>query len=276
MSDLADMDAATLRRAIGLVQRHTGIAMPPAKQGLLQTRLRMRMRALDINSYSDYLHRAVEDPAELPAFVDAVTTHQTGFFRTPALWQWFEAEALPQWSAANPAGRLQVWSAAASSGEEACTIAMCCDAWRPQSSPGLHWQILATDISAAAIAQASAGRYNGSSAAQFRAARPAQFAHYNHSGADDVFQLSAELQAAQRHDTHHLLQPCPWPRQFDVVFLRNVLIYFDGEALRRIVQAVLASLRPQGLLVVGESESLTALQAPLQFVRPQVYRLIAG
>ena len=272
MPDVEDMDAATLRRALGLVQQHTGIAMPEGKQGLLQTRLRRRMRALGIDSYRQYVQHVADEAAEVPAFVDVVTTHQTSFFRTPSLWQFFRDTALPDWVAAHPGTGLRVWSAAASTGEEACTIAMCCDDFRRSVDPGFRWSVQCSDISAAAIELARRGCYGGTTASQFRSERPELFERYNASGSPDSFALPPDLRAALRHDTHNLLQPSPWPDPFDVVFLRNVLIYFAGDELRRIVSAVLAALRPGGLLVVGEAESLTALQAPLGFVRPQVYR----
>ena len=266
------MDVGTLHRVLELVQQHTGIAMPVCKQGLLQTRLRRRMRDLGIGSYKHYVQHLTDDRAEVPAFVDAVTTHQTAFFRTPALWHYVRETALPEWVAAHRGGELRIWSAAASTGEEACTIAMCCDEVRHSLEPGLRWTIQCTDISAAAIEQARRGCYGGSTASQFLSARPEIFERYNTSGTHAVFALPPALRATLRHDTHNLLQACPWPGQFDIVFLRNVLIYFAGEDLRRIVSQVLTALRPQGLLVVGEAESLTSLQAPLEFVRPQVYR----
>jgi chemotaxis protein methyltransferase CheR len=272
MPEPDDMDTATLRRALHLVQQHTGITMPDGKQSLLQTRLRRRMRALGIGSYAHYLQRLHTDSAEVPAFVDVVTTHQTAFFRTSSLWQYVRDTALPEWATAHPGAALRIWSAAASTGEEACTIAMCCDDLRRQAEPDLRWTIQCTDISAAAIDFAREGRYGGSTASQFRNACPALFDRYNASGCDTVFALPPYLRATLQHATHNLLQPCPWPGQFDFVFLRNVLIYFAGDDLRRIVQGALAALRPQGLLLVGEAESLTSMQAPLAFVRPQVYR----
>lgn len=272
MLELEDMDAATLRHALGLVQKYTGIAMPEAKQGLLQTRLRRRMRALGIDSYRLYVQRVAADETEVPAFVDLVTTHQTAFFRTPSLWHYFQGTALPEWAAANPGQPLRIWSAAASTGEEACTIAMCCEDFKRQQAPDLNWAVQCTDISAAALQQAQQGQYGGATAHQFRQTLPDWFERYNGSGLNTVFALPPALRAALRHDTHNLLQPCPWPGQFDMVFLRNVLIYFAGDDLRRIVMHALAALRPQGLLVVGEAESLAALQAPMEFVRPQVYR----
>jgi chemotaxis protein methyltransferase CheR len=279
MPELRDMDPATLDRALDLVRAHTGIALHADKQGMLQTRLRSRMRALGIGCYGDYLQRVQDDRAELPAFVDVVTTHQTAFFRTPALWDFIAGQALPQWWAAHPGERLRIWSAAASTGEEACTIAMCCEEFRRSAAPGLRWEVQCSDISAGALAQLRSARYAGVSAARLRAERPTLFDRYNASPETDAgdaagatFTLAPALRAHLRLGTHNLLDACPWPGQFDLVFLRNVLIYFEGAAHRRIVEQALAALRPGGLLAVGEAESLRMLDLPLEFVRPQVYR----
>lgn len=121
MSEFPDMDAATLRQALDLVRRHTGVTMVPAKQSMLQTRLRQRMRALKLDSYEAYLKRVQEDESEWQSFIDAVTTHHTSFFRTPRIWRYLREEFMPGWLERHPRGALRVWSAAAIS----CSCATC-------------------------------------------------------------------------------------------------------------------------------------------------------
>jgi chemotaxis protein methyltransferase CheR len=121
MSEFPDMDAATLRQALDLVRRHTGVTMVPAKQSMLQTRLRQRMRALKLDSYEAYLKRVQEDESEWQSFIDAVTTHHTSFFRTPRIWRYLREEFMPGWLERHPGGALRVWSAAAIS----CSCATC-------------------------------------------------------------------------------------------------------------------------------------------------------
>src|SRR5690606_12089435 len=109
-----------------------GVTMSPAKQSMLQSRLRQRMRALCLGSYDEYLQRLCQDEAELQPFIATVTTHHTTFFRTPRIWQHVRESFLPAWAEQHPGKTLRAWSAAASSGEEACTIAICCEELRRQ------------------------------------------------------------------------------------------------------------------------------------------------
>ena len=136
MREFEDMDAPVLQRALEMVRLHTGIHMDGGKQAMLQARLRPRLRGLQLSSYADYFKRLSEDSQERQPFIEAVTTHQTSFFRTERVWRHISEVFLPQWHAAYPGRKLRVWSAAASTGEEICTMAMCCWAriWYPTRS----------------------------------------------------------------------------------------------------------------------------------------------
>ena len=275
MSEFDDMDTATLRRVLHLVREHTGIDIVEGKKTMLQTRLRPRMRSLNLGSYSDYVQHLSENDSERQAFIDAVTTHQTTFFRTPKVWQYMRDVLLPTWTQRHKGRPLRVWSAAVSTGEEACTIAICCEEMRRQQ-PDFSYEVIGTDISAEVLEQARLGEYAGTSVAAFRAADPVLFERYNAAGSADRFTLTAPLRNRITFSPHNLLSKSPWQDHFDVVFLRNVLIYFNADDIRRIVRNIAPSLREQGGLVIGESESLTSVDVPFQFVQPQVYERIPG
>ncbi|MGN6703663.1 MAG: CheR family methyltransferase, partial [Burkholderiaceae bacterium] len=122
------LDAPTLAGLLGLVHRHTGITMSERKSVLLQGRLRPRLRALSLTRYQDYLDFLARHPDEVQRFINLVTTNETSFFRTARVWEFFTNTFLPAWQAnARPGQPLRIWSAAASTGEEAYSIAMLCD-----------------------------------------------------------------------------------------------------------------------------------------------------
>ncbi len=271
MPEFEDMDTATLRRVLVLVHEHTGVTMAEAKKAMLQSRLRPHLRRLKLGRYGDYVAVVQGDETERRRFIDSVTTHQTSFFRTPKVWQYFSEQFLPAWAAAHGTRPLRLWSAAASTGEEACTAAICCEEFRRQR-PALRWELMGTDISAEVLAQARAGDYEGRAVAAFRAAQPELFDRYNAAGSAQRFRLADAPRSRISFAVHHLLQACPWPQRFDLVFLRNVLIYFKPDDVLRVLRHVAEGLRPQGVLVIGESESLTALDVPFEFILPQVYR----
>lgn len=272
LPETSHMDTPTLQRALKLVYDHTGISMLESKKSMLQSRMRQRMRQLGLHSYSDYLDRLEDNPAERQPFIDVVTTHQTHFFRTPKVWQYMQEQFLPARACTQGHDTLRIWSAAASTGEEACSIAMCCEEFKRQH-PRFNYDILATDISTEVLAQAQQGEYTGTSVAQFRRSHPELFARYNDTTSHEQFALPKAVRKRIRFEPCNLMTPQhPWKEHFDLVFLRNVLIYFSPEDARRMVQQLAPTLRHTGQLIIGESESLTGQDVPFQFVQPQVYR----
>ncbi|USX24327.1 protein-glutamate O-methyltransferase CheR [Oxalobacteraceae bacterium OTU3CINTB1] len=276
MDNSAGIQPATLSALIALVREHTGIAMSDRKSVLLERRLRPRMLALDIGSYQAYVQKVRDDHAEVPHFIDLVTTNDTLFFRTQHVWDYVESEFLPRWWREHPGQTLTVWSAAASSGEELYSIAMLCDQFAALA-PGFRYRILGTDISRQILAQARAGDYAGRSVERLLASHPDWVAKYFTARADGL----QVVDALKRHVTlaqHNLLKPLRPPspfthQKFDLVFLRNVLFYFDQEHQQVVLQQVRHSMAPQARLILGESESMTGLDTAWQFERPLIYTL---
>ena len=233
-----------LTALIALVRQHTGIAMNEHKRVLLQGRLRPRLRALGIASWGGYIERLATDRNEVTAFVDSVTTNDTVFFRTPAVWAWFEQTFLPGWVAQQGKAPLRIWSAAAATGEEAYSLAMSCLEHQARV-PGLRFEILATDISNAALATARAGAYRGRSVERFEADRPALFRKYLARQGDGV-KVVPEVAQHVSFDQHNLLGRPPRAAAFDLVMLRNVLIYFDGEHQQQVLAGARSEERRVG------------------------------
>lgn len=266
----AGIQPETLTALIALVREHTGIAMTERKSILLERRLRPRMQALAIGTYQAYIDKVVKDRAEVPHFIDLVTTNDTLFFRTPQVWDYVEQEFLPQWWRAHPGQRLKVWSAAASSGEELYSMAMLCEEFQAKT-PGFSYHIHATDISQQILAHARAGRYAGRSVEKIHTTHPEWVKKYFQAGSHGlqvVDALKRHVELAQ----HNLLTPLKQAKQFDLVFLRNVLIYFDQEHQETVLQQARHSMAPHARLILGESESISGLNTAYHFERPMIYR----
>lgn len=276
MGAAAGIQPATLSALIALVREHTGIAMSDRKSLLLERRLRPRMVALDIGSYQAYVQKVRDDDAEVPHFIDLVTTNDTLFFRTRHVWDYVEHEFLPRWWREHAGATLTVWSAAASSGEELYSIAMLCEQFAAVA-PGFRYRILGTDISRQILAQARAGDYAGRSVERLLASHPEWIRNHFTARGDGL----RVTDALKRHVTlaqHNLLKPLRAPspfthQKFDLVFLRNVLFYFDQEHQQAVLQQVRHSMAPHARLILGESESIAGLDTAWQFERPLIYTL---
>jgi chemotaxis protein methyltransferase CheR len=270
--DAAGLTPATLSALIALVRKHTGIAMSERKSILLERRLRPRMQALSIATYQAYLDKVERDRAEIPHFIDLVTTNDTLFFRTQQVWDYVEQEFLPQWWARNPGKRLKVWSAAASSGEELYSMAMLCEEFS-SATPGFSYHIHATDISRQILAQARAGQYSGRSVERIHASHPDWVKKYFKAAPGGALQIVDALKKNVELAQHNLLTPLKPQQQFDLVFLRNVLFYFDQEHQETVLQQVRHSMAPHARIILGESESISGLNTAYHFQRSMIYSL---
>lgn len=268
MSCDASIASGTLDELIGLVRKHTGIAMNQRKSVLLQGRLGPRLRALAIPSYEQYLALVRSGGPEVQAFIDMVTTNDTVFFRTPAVWEYLEHEFLPRWHAAHGGQCLRIWSAAAATGEEAYSLAMLCDQFA-QRHPKFRYQITGTDISAAALDAARAGQYGGRSVERFQASHPQLLARYFRREGERIA-VASELKLRVQFSCHNLLHAFDAPA-FDLVMLRNVLIYFDEANQRQVLEQVQRRMAPGARLVLGEQESVTRLGTSLRYQQAHVY-----
>ncbi len=243
---------------IGLVQRHSGILLPPEKAYLFESRLlpvASRFGCADLRCLLDRL-RTRPGADLLDATIDAMTINETSFFRDSRPFDQFRRQILPKLVERRaPVRRLRLWSAAASTGQEAYSLAMCIEEARERMR-GWQVEILASDISSSAIAKAREGSYS-----QFEVQRgvpaPLLVRHFTQNGKQ--WQVKPELKKYVRFFQHNLLSPPRFPGSVDVVFLRNVLIYMDEPTRRRIVEHILSRLASDGYLFVGSTESLTGL-----------------
>jgi len=259
---LSEVTDAELARYAKLIYRRTGIRVPPQKKTLLSNRVRRRLRETGIQSfaaYHDHLKQLRPNDPEWDAFLQEITTHETYLFRDEGQWEWFRRSYMPQVAAEARSGRrqrsLRIWSAACSTGDEAHTAACCIAASLPNHG---QWQIriVGTDIGSGAVEQAKAALF-GERAMKLV---PASYrkSYFGKAKDADVWQARPVLTEMITFRQHNLLDPLR-ERPFDVVFLKNVLIYFAPESKQQVMENLRSMIRPGGLLVSGPAEGIADL-----------------
>lgn len=253
------------------VTRHCGITMGDQKRQLLQGRLQRRLRALGLAGFEDYCELLRQDPeSELGEFVSAVSTNVTSFFRESHHFDYL-AEQLPKWLAERPGGRLRIWSAGCSTGEEPYTLAMVlAEAIEKHHGPA-DALILATDLSPAALATARDGVYAQQrleGVSEERRRRWFQRGSGAHAG---KFRVHPRLQELVRVKPLNLLEAWPMQGKFDLILCRNVVIYFDTPTKQRLFKRFDAMLQPHGKLFLGHSESMNGLSDRFALIGRTIY-----
>lgn len=276
---LTDKEFAGYQR---LVYREAGIWLSPAKRALLMGRVSRRLRELDGMSFGTYLMRAEADEAERVRLVDAICTHETHFFREPRHFELLEHEVLPRWRARGDTGsgagrRVYVWSAGCSTGEEPFTLAMVLRHHLP-AEEGWSIDILATDLSTRILERARQSLWPVDKAEEIPQHYLRGYMLKGVGSQEGKMKAGPELRSLVRFQRVNLNDGAGLSGRFDLVFCRNVLIYFDAASKARAVERLLGHLSPQGLLFLGHAESLSGLGWRVRTVMPTVYtpRLVAG
>lgn len=242
----------------------SGIHLSEAKRPLVTGRLHKlaQERGIDLNRYvSELLSRA--DPEELSRVVDKLTTNETYFFREPEHFK-FLGKVVDGMAAGSS---LRVWSAASSSGEEGYSIAMLL-----AERLGLsRWEVVGTDLSTAMVEQARRALYPMERARHVPAAYLKRWCLKGHGEYEGRLLVSRDLRSRVRFECANLTQDLPQIGSFEVIFLRNVLIYFDAARKADIVRRVLGRLKPGGYLLTGHAESISNLDVPVRSLVPAVY-----
>ncbi|MCB1995286.1 MAG: protein-glutamate O-methyltransferase CheR [Burkholderiaceae bacterium] len=261
--------AADFDRLRRFFEAASGIRLADHKRELVCGRLAKRLRERGVDGYGAYL-RLIELPAETAErqmAIDLLTTNETHFFREPRHFEVLRAELAERLARGQSSG-IRVWSAACSTGEEPYSLAMTLDevlGRRP-------WRVFASDLSQRVLADARRGVFSAQRAAEVPRPMALKYLLEGTQEYAGTFLVDAEVRQRVDFAQVNLMAMPAGLGPFDVVFLRNVLIYFDVAAKRRIVQAVLQRMAPGGLLFVGHSESLNGVVDGLRTVVPTVYR----
>jgi chemotaxis protein methyltransferase CheR len=276
----AGVSDAVFVRFQALVHREAGIWLSPAKKALLVGRLAKRLRALGLASLRDYYELARTDEAERTHMLDCISTNETHFFREPRHFELLAGRVYPAWQAAATAGRrprrIRAWSAACSTGEEPYSLAMSLLQAFPR---GLGWSIdiLATDLSTRALDQARRAVWPIAKSGEIPTPFLKRFMLRGTGGEEGRMKVGPELEPLVRFARLNLNDEA-YPRlgEFDLVFCRNVLIYFDAAAKARVLERLAGHLAPDGLLFLGHAESAGAASGLLRTVMPSVYALASA
>lgn len=264
--EITDQEFSLFRQ---LIYKIAGINLSEAKKVLLVGRLQRRLRHHNFSTYTQYYRfvTRAENAAELQIMVDALTTNETYFFREVAHFDFFKQEILPNRSLVAP---FRVWSAASSTGEEAYTIAMIlADVMGAQS-----WEVVGSDISTQVLAKAQLGHYPLARNEGIPRDYLVRFCLKGKGPQAGTFLVKPEIRNHVRFCQVNLTLPVSSQIGiFDVIFLRNVMIYFDHETKQKVVNHLLPQLKRGGYFIIGHSESLHGLDTPsLQLIRPTIFR----
>ncbi len=250
-----------------LIYGIAGISMSPTKMPLVSGRLSKRLKHHKLNSFGEYfsLLSGGQERDELQIAVDLLTTNETYFFREPKHFDFMRARILPL----HPSGNsYRVWSAASSSGQEAYSIAMTL-AEHLGSRP---WEVMASDISLGVLEKARSSLYPIDQAKHIPQNYLANYCLKGVGSQDGKFLIEKSVRSRVDFRQINLNQTLPKIGEFDLVFLRNVMIYFDAETKRQVVNRITAQLKPGGYLFIGHSESLNGIVDHLKMIQPSVYR----
>jgi len=268
-----DMDDEEFARFQALIRDKAGIALAPHKRALVVARLYRRLGVLGLATYRGYLARVWADPDELVTMLDCVCTNETSFFREPQQFSFLEQAVFPGWRRGRPR-RLRAWSAACSTGEEAYSLAMVLHDQFP-ADEGWRFDVVATDLSTRAVAVARAATWHLRAAADIPDDYLRRYMLRGGAGADGRVQARAELRAAVHCARLNLVdERYAVGGFFDLIFCRNVLMYFDAATRVQVLTRLLARLAPDGYLHLGHAESvrcLPAIRDRVRCVAPAVY-----
>lgn len=249
-----------------LIYKIAGITLSDAKMSLVSGRLMKHVVQRGATSFGAYFDLLMQDKSELQVAVDALTTNETFFFREPKHLEFLRDTIIPNVVSYRP---FRVWSAASSSGEEAFSIAMIL-ADRLGDRP---WEVMGSDISQRMLEKARHGHYSLERAGGIPKPYLKRFCLKGVRSQEGTFMIGDTLRSRVNFRYINLKESLPQIGEFDVIFIRNVMIYFDIEVKKAVIQRLLPLLRPGGYLFVSHSESLTGFNGPLRSVRPSIYRL---
>jgi chemotaxis protein methyltransferase CheR len=279
MKAISDRDFSLYQK---LIYSRAGICLSPTKKAFLESRLSRRVRELGMDSFQAYYQYVAQNQngGELDQLLDRVSTNKTHFFREPAQFGFLEQHVVPDWKAQGDSGlrprRMRVWSAGCSTGEEPYSLAMVLLDHFP---PGSGWQIeiIATDLSSRALKSAQKAIWSIAKAREIPQSYLKRFMLKGTGSQQANMKAGPEIQAIIRfqhlnlNDDHYAMTG-----PFDLIFCRNVLIYFDAQSRARVVDRLVNYLAPAGFLLVGHAESLSGVSDRIRHVRPTIYVQVAA
>ncbi|MFM1866764.1 MAG: hypothetical protein RL591_172 [Planctomycetota bacterium] len=268
----------TFKRIADIARRRWGLSLGERKMQLVANRLTSHLRKTGGGEIEDYVSRLERNPTEDDMLVlfDILSTNVTSFFRDPAHFAFLERElytGLAKGTLALPGKRLRIWSAACSIGAEPYSLAMQALELLPPAA-GYDVKILATDLANKAIVGCREGIYTESQLSGLSPERRARFlvkAEPKPGSGEPRWRIKDEVKRLVEVRRQNLVEPYTGLGPFDVIFLRNVMIYFDRETRREVVMRMYGVMRPGAIIAVGSAETLSGLDVPLKAAAPSMY-----
>lgn len=257
------------------IYQEYGIFFPESKFYSLESKLLKRLRTLgieDLVAYEDYLHDHSE---EVAAFLDSVSTNTTKFYREVRHWEFFEEELIPAWT--SDSGQINLWSAACSTGEEPYTAAMILDdrlrSNRDQPISSAPYRVLGTDLSEEAVRSGLKGVVNDRALRPLDNHKPGYRDRYFEPIGDSRYQVAETIRDQVVFRQFNLKsEHYPYRNTFDLILIRNVLIYFDEAMTEHVIHHLTQALKDGGHLFTGHSETLNNISHSLNKVQPAIYQ----
>ncbi|MBJ6801921.1 protein-glutamate O-methyltransferase [Geomonas sp. Red259] len=271
----AALSARDFGRLSRFIYDTCGIKMPDVKKTMLEARLQKRLRTLGIHSfteYCDFLFSPEGMEKELVQMLDMVTTNKTDFFREPDHFHYLTQTVLPEWVKRHPGLTLSIWSAGCSSGEEPYTLCMVLSEFALRN-PGFDFRILATDISTRVLEKAKTAIYTESQVEPVPMDLKKKYLLRSKDRSSGIVRIVPELREKVRFRRLNFMDDDFGMReQLDIIFCRNVIIYFDRPTQEKLLQRFHRQMKPGAFIFMGHSETLSGLDVPLASVYPTVYR----
>ncbi len=268
------MTSKDFDRLSTFIHRELGIKMPSEKKIMLQSRLLKRLSELKIESFREYLDYVFSREGmetELIRMVDLVTTNKTDFFREPAHFEFLREHALPELLFSGGRKRIKIWSAGCSSGEEPYTLAMTIDPFLRRHR-GADYEILATDLSVRVLEKARMAVYDIDRIKDIPLSLRKNFFLKSKDPKNKTVRIVPELRSKVTFQRVNFMDNTyPVDPDFDIIFCRNVLIYFDRPTQEEVIHKLTLNLRRGGYFFLGHSESVTNMDVPLRQIKPTVF-----
>jgi chemotaxis protein methyltransferase CheR len=267
------------QRLADFIEGYSGIKMPPTKITMVEGRLRRRVRETGAGSLAKYCHRLFDEgelEAEAIHLIDAVTTNKTEFFREAEHFRYLAETALPALFRDRPgAAGVKLWSAACSTGAEPYTLAMVLAEFLQHGGPKARVSIVGTDLSTEVLHVAAQGIYPENAVMSVPAELRRRYLLRSRNPSHGLVRIVPGLRGwMQFGRLNFMAAEYPLPRDFDVIFCRNVLIYFDKPTQHAVLTRLAQHLRPGGYLFLGHSESAAGMRLPLTVVGNTIFRRV--
>jgi len=269
------MNPETFETFKNFIETNLGIKIPPSKKIMLESRLAKRLRALKMSDYEQYCEYVFSDEGfarEAQQFIDVVTTNETDFFRENNHFEILTSQILPELVIEKKLQDLNVWSVAASTGQESYTLSMVLEEFLLRN-PSFRYQILGTDISEKVLKIAETGIYTENQAKKIPAAMKKRYCLKSRNDEEKTIRFKPELREKILFRKMNLMdEEYQIKKKYHIVFCRNVFIYFDRQTQAKVLKRIYSHMAPGAYLFMGHSENIGNIQLPLSSCASAVYK----